>query len=93
MGAAISTPSKPGLPSPSALPTHTPTAYRGVTPAAQASRNPKLVPVFQATCLLARNNSHSPALLGRSTSRIASKVYQMLPAPSNSGFLPAEALA
>src|SRR5664280_1596447 len=48
MGAAAVTPVSPGLPSPSALPAHTPMTYSGVVPTAQASRKPKLVPVFQA---------------------------------------------
>ena len=48
MGAAAEVPVSPGLPSPSALPVHTPATYPGVVPTAQPSRNPKLVPVFQA---------------------------------------------
>lgn len=48
IGAATVTPVSPGLPSPSAFPAQTPITYSGVVPTAQASRNPKLVPVFQA---------------------------------------------
>ena len=40
IGAAAEWPVRPGRPSPSALPTHTPTAWRGVTPTAHASRKP-----------------------------------------------------
>src|SRR6185295_3414189 len=47
-GAAASVPVRPGLPSPSAFPTQTPTAYSALTPTDHASRKPKLVPVFQA---------------------------------------------
>jgi 4-amino-4-deoxy-L-arabinose transferase-like glycosyltransferase len=40
MGAAAEWPVRPGRPTPSALPTQTPTAWRGVTPTAHASRKP-----------------------------------------------------
>ena len=42
-------PDSPGRPSPSALPVQTATTKSGVVPMAQASRYPKLVPVFHAT--------------------------------------------
>ena len=48
IGAALSTPVSCGLPSPDALPTQTPTTYLEFVQIAQASRLPKLVPVFQA---------------------------------------------
>ena len=40
---------KPGLGVPSGRPTHTPIVHLSVTPTDQASRKPKLVPVFQAS--------------------------------------------
>jgi hypothetical protein len=47
-GAAMLAPKKPGFGVPSGRPTQTPTVKRSLTPTAQASRKPKLVPVFQA---------------------------------------------
>src|ERR1700741_5259333 len=77
IGAAACTPTNPGLPSPSALPTHTATTYLGVTPIPHASLKPKLVPVFHAIRWDELNCSHKPSSLGRFTSSIAWKVDQI----------------
>ncbi len=74
MGAAVCTPTKPGLPSPSALPTQTPTTKSLVAPIAQASLNPKLVPVFHAICLEESKNSQFSSASGLFTSFKLSKV-------------------
>jgi hypothetical protein len=48
IGPAQLAPEIAGFPSPVKFPTHTPIVHCGFTPIAQASRCPKLVPVFQA---------------------------------------------
>src|SRR6185437_16666862 len=68
IGAEVCTPISPALPSPSVLPVHTATTYFGVMPIAQASRKPKLVPVFQAICCDEENSCHNPSSPGRITS-------------------------
>src|SRR4030095_7182964 len=76
-GAAVCTPIRPGLPSPSALPTHTATTYLDVTPTAQPSRKPKLVPVVHAIRCEEENCCHNPSSPGRITSSIAWNMYQI----------------
>ena len=72
MGAAAEIPVNPGLPSPSAFPAHTPITYSGVVPTAQASLNPKLVPVFQASSGAEAKYCHPVSVSGRFTFRSAS---------------------
>ncbi|PGH39207.1 MAG: hypothetical protein CRN43_10600 [Candidatus Nephrothrix sp. EaCA] len=73
-GAAAFRPINSGRPSPVVLPVQTNTPYAGVTPIAQPSLKPKLVPVFQAMRCDALKESHSPSSPGRITSVIARKV-------------------
>ena len=70
IGAAAFTPIIPGRPSPVALPTQTLTTYSGVTPIAQASLNPKDVPVYQATLRELLNTFQLESSIVRITSNI-----------------------
>src|SRR3712207_5262551 len=76
MGAAVLIPVSSGRPSPSAFPPHVTTQYCGVSPTAQPSLKPKLVPVFQAILCAELNRFQSPSSPGRITSCIALKVCQ-----------------
>ena len=79
-GAAARVPTRPARPSPLALPVQTVTAYSGVHPLAQASRKPKLVPVFQATGLGEVNLAMAPSSSGRWRLVRASRVAYAAPA-------------
>src|ERR1041385_8955270 len=85
-GAAVDTPVKPGLPSPSAFPIQTMTTYFGVHPTAHPSRNPKLVPVFHAIRCEEENSLQLTSISGRLTSSMALNMHQIEPAPITSGF-------
>ncbi len=65
------------MPSPSAFPAQTPIAQLGVTPTAQASLKPKLVPVFQATHFDELNARQKPSSSGRLTAVSAWSVSEI----------------